>query len=144
MSAGDGASAEEAQVYGVARDWILYAVHELPAGVLWGPDGANADQCAEMLEGLEDFAKHCRRLGLTDHEQFIEQCRWHFDHYPHSLGRRRHRSWLRAQGRIPRHGGGQGFESPHLQTSVTLAAVFQPCDTPMPVIDARRERGRSV
>jgi hypothetical protein len=50
----------------------------------------NADQCAEMLERVEDFAKLCSRLGLADHELFIEQCRWHFDHYPHYLGRRRH------------------------------------------------------
>ncbi|GAA4117772.1 hypothetical protein GCM10022415_15990 [Knoellia locipacati] len=43
-----------------------------------------------MLEGLEDFALHCARLGLTDHEEFVAQCRWHFEHYPHYLGRRRH------------------------------------------------------
>jgi hypothetical protein len=72
------------------RRWLEYAVHELPAGVLWGPDGATPEQCAEMREGLEEFARLCAHLGLDDHDDFIEGCRWHFDHYPHFLGRRQH------------------------------------------------------
>ncbi|MBG6100546.1 hypothetical protein ACLQ3D_22050 [Micromonospora vinacea] len=72
------------------RQWLDYAVHELPAGVLWGADGATPDQCAEMLDGLDEFARVCARLGLDDHTEFVEACRWHFDHYPHFLGRRRH------------------------------------------------------
>lgn len=39
---------------------------------------------------LEDFARHCARLQLVDHTEFIEGCRWHFEHYSHYLGRRRH------------------------------------------------------
>jgi len=76
--------------YCEAREWLLYALHELPVGVLWGPNGATAAECAEMLRGLDDFASLCSRLQLDDHETFIEQCRWNFDHYPHYLGRRRH------------------------------------------------------
>ena len=82
--------ADERRAYREARGWLLYAVHELPAGVLCGPNAATAAECAEMLHGLDDFASLCSRLQLTDHEEFIEQCRWHFDHYPHYLGRRRH------------------------------------------------------
>ncbi|MFC7548213.1 hypothetical protein [Plantactinospora sp. GCM10030261] len=76
--------------YRHARQWLDHAVHELPVGVLWGPDGATPGQCAEMLDGLDEFARICARLGLDDHAEFIEACRWHFDHYPHYLGRRRH------------------------------------------------------
>ncbi|MFD6611841.1 hypothetical protein ACFWD1_23520 [Micromonospora chalcea] len=72
------------------RRWLEHAVHELPAGVLWGADGATPAQCAEMLDGLDEFARTCARLGLDDHTGFIEECRWHFDHYPHYLSRRRH------------------------------------------------------
>jgi hypothetical protein len=72
------------------RQWLDSAVHELPSGVLWGADGATPAQCAEMLDGLEEFARVCVRLGLHDHAEYIEACRWHFDHYPHFLGRRRH------------------------------------------------------
>ncbi len=72
------------------RRWLETAVHELPAGVLWGAHGATPEQCAEMMDGLDEFAGLCRRLGLDDHEEFIDSCRWHFEHYPHYLGRCRH------------------------------------------------------
>jgi hypothetical protein len=76
--------------YWQGRDWLTYAVHELPIGVLDGPDGASAAACEEMLARLEEFARLCARLGLDDHQEFIAACRWHFEHYPHYLGRRRH------------------------------------------------------
>ena len=83
------AGADQAR-YRHERQWLEQAVHELPAGVLWGADGSTPGQCAEMLDGLVEFARICARLGLDDHSEFIEACRWHFDHYPHYLGRRRH------------------------------------------------------
>jgi hypothetical protein len=43
-----------------------------------------------MLDDLDQFAEVCERLGLDDHNEFIDGCRWHFEHYPHYLGRRRH------------------------------------------------------
>jgi hypothetical protein len=75
-----------------ARDlsWLQYVVHELPAGILFGANGASPDECRELMEGLDEFARLCLRLQLTDHAEFIENCRWHFEHYPHYLGRRRH------------------------------------------------------
>jgi hypothetical protein len=72
------------------RQWLDHAVHELPTGVLYGADGATSGQCAEMLVALDEFAGVCARLWLDDHTEFIQACRWHFDHYPHYLGRRRH------------------------------------------------------
>jgi hypothetical protein len=72
------------------RDWLTYAVHELPVGILGGPHAATAAECHEMLAGLEDFSRLCARLGLNDHQDFIEGCRWHLEHYPHYLSRRRH------------------------------------------------------
>jgi hypothetical protein len=68
---------------------LEYAVHELPAGVLYGPDAANAKQCAEWMSDLDEFEALCRELD-RNHKVFIEDCRWHFEHYPHYLGRRRH------------------------------------------------------
>lgn len=76
--------------YWHARDWLTYSVHELPTGVLDGPHGASSEACSEMLAGLEEFQALCTRLGLDDHIAFIEGCRWHFEHYAHYLGRRRH------------------------------------------------------
>ena len=68
---------------------LHYAVHELPAGVLFGSDGANHKQCNELMADLNEFEQLCLELALPQPE-FIEACRWHFDHYPHYLGRRRH------------------------------------------------------
>jgi hypothetical protein len=76
--------------YARDRRWLTAAVHELPAGVLWGADGATPEQCAELMDGLDEFARVCDRLGLDDQKEFVVGCRWHFEHYPHYLGRRRH------------------------------------------------------
>ena len=73
-----------------ARDRISHAVHGLPAGVVDGPDGAAPTACREMMEGLEEFERLCTRLGLDDHINFIEGCRWHFEHSSHYRGRRAH------------------------------------------------------
>ncbi len=83
-------SEENAQQYWRDRGWLDYAVHELPAGVLYGANGATAAECRDLMEGLDAFASFCSRLELPDHAAFIEGCRWHFDHYPHYLSRHRH------------------------------------------------------
>ncbi|HXH78031.1 hypothetical protein [Nocardioides sp.] len=70
--------------------WLWAAVHELPSGVLWGTDAASREHCDEMMAGLQEFERVLHRLGLDDHGEFIEGCRWHFEHYPHYLERRRH------------------------------------------------------
>jgi hypothetical protein len=69
----------------VVRD----AVHELPAGVLWGPNGATDQECKELLEAVVELGKVCAELG-RDHADFLEDCRWHLEHYSHYLGRQRH------------------------------------------------------
>jgi hypothetical protein len=58
---------------------LQYAVHELPAGVLYGANGANAKQCAELMEDLHEFETLCGELDRK-HNAFVESCRWHFDH----------------------------------------------------------------
>lgn len=84
---------------------LHYAVHELPAGVLYDVNGANAAQCAQWLLDLNEFEQLCTALG-RDHRAFIEGCRWHFEHYPHYLGRRRHfvdyRTYIEDRGGPPR------------------------------------------
>ena len=83
-------SGEDAQQYWRDRGWLDFAVHELPAGVLYGANGATAAECRDLMDGLDGFASLCSRLELPDHTAFIEGCRWHFDHYPHYLSRHRH------------------------------------------------------
>lgn len=82
---------QDIAAYHRGRDRLLLALHELPTGVLWGLNGATPAQCAQMLDEVTDFERCCERLGLLpDHAETISQCRWHLDHYPHYLGRRRH------------------------------------------------------
>ncbi len=82
-------AAEDRERYQRDLDWLRYAVHEIPVGVLWGPNGASAEQCAELMAGLLEFERICVRLNY-DQATFIDACRWHFEHYPHYLERRRH------------------------------------------------------
>jgi hypothetical protein len=72
-------------LFRVLRD----AVHELPAGVLWGANGASEKECKELLEALVELEQVCSVLG-RNHADFIEDCRWHLEHYPHYLSRQRH------------------------------------------------------
>jgi hypothetical protein len=88
--------------YSTLLEQLRYAVHELPAGVLYGADGATEKQCAEWMQDLLVFEQLCERLN-NDHRAFIEGCRWHFEHYPHYLGRRRHFTSY-EQYTIERHG----------------------------------------
>ncbi len=81
--------AERSHRYEALLKILRYAVHELPAGVLYGPNGASAKECAELVTDLNEFEVLCRELG-QDQSVFIERCRWHFEHYPHYLERRRH------------------------------------------------------
>jgi hypothetical protein len=86
----DTTTSKERKVrYEKLLDGLEYVVHELPAGVLFGADGASSKQCAELMADLNEFEKLCIELDRPQAE-FIEACRWHFDHYPHFLGRRRH------------------------------------------------------
>ena len=69
--------------------YLEYTLHELPAGVLFDHDAANEKQCAELMRityRLEALAK-ARGIDLAE---FIATCRWHYERYPHYLGRQRH------------------------------------------------------
>ncbi len=77
------------QRYQKLREQLQYAVHELPAGILYGADGATENECAQWMQDLLEFERLCTKLE-KNHAAFIEGCRWHLEHYPHYLGRKRH------------------------------------------------------
>lgn len=87
---GEATVGDDIAEYCRVRAWLIGAVHELPTGILDGQNGATIEQCAEMRDELDVFATLCECLGLADHREFIAECRWHFEHYAHYLGRRRH------------------------------------------------------
>jgi len=68
---------------------LKYSMHELPAGVLWNPNAATAKQCAELLSDLHQFTALSKELGF-EHDEFIQGCMWHLEHYPHYLSRQKH------------------------------------------------------
>lgn len=79
----------QADEYRQLREGLRYAVHELPSGVLWGPNGATQEQCGVLMEDVYRFQKLSHELGRDD-SGFIEGCSWHFEHYAHYLSRHRH------------------------------------------------------
>lgn len=66
-----------------------YTLHELPAGVLYGADGANAKECADLMKGTYELEELASIVG-KDMSDFLATCRWHYERYAHYLGRQRH------------------------------------------------------
>lgn len=69
--------------------FLEYTLHELPSGVLYGADGADEEQCSELMKDtyrLEELAKN-RGIDLS---KLLAKCRWHYERYPHYLSRHRH------------------------------------------------------
>jgi hypothetical protein len=63
-------------------DRLRFSLHELPAGVLYGMDGASPEQCRE----LEKEAEEVRTLAAVDgqeerYSELIDWCRFHFQVY---------------------------------------------------------------
>lgn len=59
---------------------LSYVLHELPHGVLYGMNGATAEQCSELLCLLEDYKHLCQILQL-DHSATIRYAAMHFQGY---------------------------------------------------------------
>lgn len=69
--------------------YLEYTLHELPVGILYGANGANEEQCIELMKDtyrLEELAKDAGR----NISEFIAFCRWHYERYPHYLSRCKH------------------------------------------------------
>jgi hypothetical protein len=61
---------------------LRYSLHELPAGVLYGIDGASPEQCLELERELDEFCMLAKEEGKEQlHGVLIGQCRFHFRAY---------------------------------------------------------------
>ncbi|UBV45206.1 hypothetical protein LAJ19_20575 (plasmid) [Deinococcus taeanensis] len=59
-----------------------YTLHELPVGVLYGQNGASAQQCSDLLRLLEEFEQNVMRCGqLETYIGLVENCAFHFTAY---------------------------------------------------------------
>ena len=55
----------------ILRDRFEYSLHELPSSVLYGQDGATAEECTEMISELKDYEDLCAELGAEDEDRVI-------------------------------------------------------------------------
>lgn len=69
--------------------YLEYTLHEVPSGVLYGKDGASPKECAELMSETYRLGALARERGV-DLSEFLATCRWHYERYPHYLGRQRH------------------------------------------------------
>ena len=83
-------SAARRKLLGLLVRRLVYTLHELPSGVLYGHDGATVDQCREMLAELDDFTTHVEILGLADdYSDLVTKCKFHYKAYAEYLTDRR-------------------------------------------------------
>jgi hypothetical protein len=79
----------EKEEYQQLLRYLEYTLHELPAGVLYDANGANDKKCAELMKDTYRLEELAVGMG-ADIAEFIAICRWHYERYPHYLGRQRH------------------------------------------------------
>jgi hypothetical protein len=90
----------------VIANHLRYTLHELPAGVLSGTDGATVEQCDELLVELNKFRSLVAADGRTaDYAPLVTECDHHFSSYKqYLLERPKHESYsgfLEARGGSP-------------------------------------------
>jgi hypothetical protein len=62
--------------------YLSHTLHELPAGVLYGMDGATASECDELQSGLEDFRGLATAEGCVEmYAELLADCGLHFKAY---------------------------------------------------------------
>ena len=62
--------------------YLEYTLHELPVGVLYGADGASANECEDLLALLGDFKTHVAVTGQQErYAELIRECDFHYNAY---------------------------------------------------------------
>ena len=70
------------------RSHFDYALHELPAGVLCGHDGASTGQCDELMEDLSAYERLALDFGVEEDWELIAEARFHIPAYQRYLAER--------------------------------------------------------
>ncbi|QQX78708.1 hypothetical protein JK628_14140 [Shewanella sp. KX20019] len=83
------AVSEVKKEYSALYSYLDYTLHELPAGVLYDTNGANEDNCLELMRCTYRLEQLSKELSEED-ASFIEYCRWHYERDPHYLSRQKH------------------------------------------------------
>ena len=62
--------------------YLEYTLHDLPVGILYGPDGASANECEELLSLLDEFKTHVKITGQQErYSELIRECEFHYHAY---------------------------------------------------------------
>jgi hypothetical protein len=77
------------------RSRFDYVLHELPAGVLYGDDGATIKECDQLLVELSDYERLAMELGGDNQDrELITDARFHIPAYRrYLLERDRHTNY---------------------------------------------------
>jgi hypothetical protein len=65
---------------GKTRNYIMYTLHELPAGVLFDMDGASIEQCDDLLAMTDEYESICHKLQIN-RSKLIKECRFYYTSY---------------------------------------------------------------
>jgi hypothetical protein len=85
----DKSAGGKIEAFSKLRDFLEYTLHELPAGVLYGANGATEEQCAELMRDTYRLEQLATAVG-EEISDLLQRCRWHYERYPHYLSRQRH------------------------------------------------------
>lgn len=84
--------------------YLRYTIHDVPIGVLDGPDGATIEQCRELQSFLRGFKEHVSVLGLNaEFQDLIVTCDYHFQAY--QLYLHDHEAYGSYRAYLEQHGG---------------------------------------
>jgi len=73
----------------IAAQQLVYSIHEVPSGVLWGCDGASIEDCDELILSLADFQALVKdEPESEEYEQLINDCAFHYREYKSYLAQR--------------------------------------------------------
>jgi hypothetical protein len=112
VRADPGDRASRRRLVGYLADRLRYALHGPPAGVLYGMDGADPDQCPELERVLDEFVSLAAAAGPgPDCSGLIRDCRLHSREY---------RGFLLSSGMYP------GYRRRDRRPAPPAAAVARP------------------
>lgn len=69
------------------QEMLWYSLHEMPAGVLMGNNGARSEDISTMLRSVDQFQLLCKKLNIDNEEDgaLIEDCRRFYPAYKEYL-----------------------------------------------------------
>jgi len=97
-----------AKLLASTAQFIRYTLHELPAGILYGTDGATVEQCNDLVVELEFFRRLLTSVETEQFQALVELASFHYRSYREYLLQNRkqgYSAFLDEHGRGPTLGG---------------------------------------